>query len=368
MRLPRFRLRTVILAIAIVALVLAGWKVVDDGPRTHWLLLKLRFGGVEARRSASDEIWESVRNGAFQDLFGGVFGTAPGPQLLAQHRHLWQRRAELIIPALIDAARDPDPGCRARALKALYAMVAFHGSDLQKNQALPLFLTATRDRDDAVRTAAVGSLSGLADRDLETVLETFRSVLADPSLEVRQMAIWELGMLGILHPATQPDVAPILTGILVSRRDPRERIKAAQILSVMGVDRRRHPPGTGPDVVPALVAALRDPELEVRREAARVLGHTTLDAQARLISAWDSRRDAIIPALDAALAHDDVVMRQEAALALFGFGRREGVVLGLIEAAALDPSRKARSESAIEELRTEREEATPAPNPREEGP
>jgi len=63
-------------------------------------------------------------------------------------------------------------------------------------------------------------------------------------------------------------------------------------------------------------------------------------------------------------------MREEAALALFAFGRREGVFLDLIEAGALDrdPSRRGRFEQVIGELRTEREEATPAPTPPDEDP
>jgi hypothetical protein len=56
MRLPRFRLRTVLLTVALISLALAGWKVVVDGPRTHWLLLKLRFGGLLSLRDPDNKL------------------------------------------------------------------------------------------------------------------------------------------------------------------------------------------------------------------------------------------------------------------------------------------------------------------------
>ena len=58
MRRLRFRvgLRGLAALVALVALGLFGWRVYREGLGEHWMLLKLRLGGVLARRDALDEI------------------------------------------------------------------------------------------------------------------------------------------------------------------------------------------------------------------------------------------------------------------------------------------------------------------------
>jgi HEAT repeat protein len=262
----------------------------------------------------------------------------------------------------------PDAACRAEVLKALGFLAALHAPESEKLTVLRQILAATRDEDAVVRAAAVGSLASLAGCDMGAVVDAIRSALADPSVDVREAAAWELGWLGVVLPEAQPDAASILMPLLAGRDDPRVRVKAAQALSLFGVDGRRHPPGAGPDVAPALAAALRDPEVDVRRAAAAILGLTTRGARGRAISAWDKRKDSIVPALDAALSDDDEAVREDSALALFALGRRAPGVVELIEQAARDPNRPTRSkfELALRAWEAEQEVLAPAEPPSSE--
>ncbi|MDR3617813.1 MAG: HEAT repeat domain-containing protein [Paludisphaera borealis] len=297
MRLPRlrFRISTFLLAVALVPLVLVVYTLNRDGPEARWLLLKLRYGNVATRRSAAIEALQSEGQAKSRDMFDFIFPNPTNPRTLEAEQRGRRRRAELLLPALARAANDPDAACRAHSLHALGFLAALHASDFEKLLTLHQVLAATRDPDDSVRTAAVGALGGLAGPDTETVINALRSALADSSLEVRQKAVWELGFVGVSVPATQADVAAILIPLLASREESRVRVQAAWSMSFFGVDSFRHPPTTGPDVVPALVAALKDPDVEVCRATAVILGLTTSDAQGRKISKWEQRKAAISP-------------------------------------------------------------------------
>src|SRR5262249_27854816 len=155
----------------------------------------------------------------FHLLVASVLSGTPNARSMEAQWRRRQRRAKLLLPALADATKDPDPSCRANALRALQFLASLHASESEKLLTLRQILAATRDRDDSVRTAAVDSLAGLADRDTRAVLNAIQSALADPSVEVRQAAAQELGMLGVIVPATQPDVASILIPLLASRED-----------------------------------------------------------------------------------------------------------------------------------------------------
>lgn len=347
MRLPRFRLRvrTLLVLVALVALALVGLRTYRDGPETHWLLMKLRHGNVEARRSAAFRVGEA----GFLDIVDDLFSPPVSPGAAAARWHRQQRRAELLLPALVRVAEDPDAECRALAVRALHDLAVSRRSKPWKRLALRQVLAATRDRKESVRVVALGSLAGLAAQDTEAVIQTLRSALVDPSVEVRQAATKELGVVGVCVPAAQADVTSILIPLLASREDPRVRAKAAWGLCLFGADHRRHPAGAGPNVVLALVAAFRDPEVDVRRTVATILGLTTY---------WDQRKDAILPALNAAISDDDdETVREDSALALFALGQRDLAIIELIEQAARDPDRswKKPFDSALEEWRRERE-------------
>lgn len=353
MRLPRLslRLRTLLLLVALVALALVGHRIYLDGPDAHWLLLKLRYGNVEARRSATLQARESAYG------LEPAFSLPDDPSAWPEWRLRRQRRAVLLLPALLSLMEDPDAECRANAVRAVRAWAGRHPSKTEKVRALRRILAVTRDRDGSVRAAALESLTAYAfvTHDTEAVINAFRSALSDPSIDVRQKAADGLGGLGVIIPTTQSDAASILIPLLASREDARVRVKAARGLSYFGVDLRRHPPAVGPDVVPALVTALRDPEVDVRRTVAMLLGLTTLDARGKRITSWDRRKDSIIPALKASIADEDMAVRVGSALALFAMGLRDAAIIELIEQGVHDPdrTRRSRSVSALEEWEDE---------------
>jgi HEAT repeat protein len=359
MRLPRFRfrIRTLLLLVAFVAVALVAQRIYLDGPDAHWIVLKLRYGNAETRRSAALQARESEHVGMFHAMIDAVFSTAGSQQTSQAQRRRGRRRAELLLPALCRAAGDPDAGCRASALSALNLLACLYGSKTEKSVVLRQIIAATRDRDGSVRTAAVLSLAGLANCETGAVIDAIRSALADPSVEVRQAAARELGILGATVPETQADVASILIPLLASREDARVRVQAASGMCYFGTDSRRRPAGAGPDVVPALVAVLDDSDVDVRRTSASVLALTTFAGRGRKLSAWDRRKDSIIPALKKALADADKAVREESALALFAFGEREGAVIELIEQAVGDPGRSQKSdfELALKVWQGERE-------------
>lgn len=138
MRLPRFRfrIRTFLLLVALVALALVGQKIYRDGPETHWLLLRLRFGSVQARRSAAAQAFQGEGLAIFHELFGVAFSGSASPRTLEAVRLRRRRRAGLLLPALVRAAEDPDPGCRAEALRALGFVAALDASDSDKSLVL----------------------------------------------------------------------------------------------------------------------------------------------------------------------------------------------------------------------------------------
>jgi HEAT repeat protein len=362
MRLPRFhiRVRTLSLLVALVALALVGKRVYREGPEAHWILLKLRFGNVEARRSAAARIKQAEGAAMFQGLFPDFFSSTTNPQALPEYWRGRKRRAELFLPVLLRVVKDPDAGCRARALEALAVLAPPNASDSVSSLVLRALLEAIRDKDDSVRTVAVGSLAGLG-KDPKPVLKAIRSALADPSVEVRQAAARGLGQLALIVPTSQSDVASILIPLLASREEPRVRVTAAWTLGLFGSDQRRHPAGAGPDVVPALIAALSDPEVDVRRAAITTLGSTSYDARSRVISVWEKRKDSILPYLVTATSDGDKTTRENSALALFAMGNRDPAIIQLIEQVASDPARSQQSkfELALKEWQTERKTSAP---------
>ncbi len=363
MRLPRFRLRIrTLLWVALAALVvlgLIGQKVYHDGPEIHWLALKLRFGNVEARRSAAAEVWALEMKSRLRYLVDPPNSAGPPTPEFLQERWNRRRRTELLFPVLLRATNDNDPGCRANALKALDVVTCFSGSDHEQDLTFRQALKAARDPVNSVRKAAMNALSGLAKRDKEAVIATIQSALADPSIEVRQAAAWELGQLGLLIPESQPRIAAILIPLLAGREDPRVRAKAAWGMCLFGQDSQRH--STCPDLFPALLAALNDPEVEVRRALVDILGTTSSDSSGQKVLRWDKRKDAILSALKAAIDDTDKTIRENAALALFDIGMREPVLIELIKQAGRDPARvqKSRFVSALEEGEKERESKNP---------
>jgi hypothetical protein len=361
MRRLRFRLtiRRLALLIVLVALGLVGWRVYREGPETHWLLLKLRYGDVETRRAAA----QTIRKGA------GVVGlqewiredlVPKDPRERQNYLSLRQQRLDMVFPAVLHAANDPDPECRATALGVAAWLAVYQSSDLLKGQVLKKTLVALRDPEERVRASALGTLAGIAQQS--TALEAFKTALSDPSIHVQERAIRELGMLGVIARETQSEVASILAEVLASQRDDSVRIWAAWGLGFLGSDRRRQP-GTGPDVVPALIGALRDPEVRVRRKAASILSRSTIYNRLQQVSEWNLRKDAIIPPCRKALTDADEEVCDHAALALFWLGVRDADIIARLEAQCRRPDPNlARNEfrDALDAWKAESEPTMPA--------
>jgi HEAT repeat protein len=358
MRRLRFRIsiRGLALLILVVALGMLGWRVYLEGPELHWLLLKLRFGNVQTRRATAQEIQRSL-GGAFLGELVGMNTVPSAPLERQEFLTRREQRGDLVFSALIAASNDRDPQCRATALSTAGLLAVVRASDLRKAQVLAKALNAIRDREVVVRIAGLEQLVSIAEPSYALV--TLKAALLDPVVEVREVAAFQLGGLGIVVRETQHEVAAILAETLASPQDVRVRIKAAGAMFLFGKDDRRA--GAGPDVVPALIGALRDPEIKLRRASASYLGSTTFDARSRRVSSWISRRDAIIPACRAALSDHDEEVRDNATLALFWLGVRDREIIASLEAEgrSLSPILAHGYRDASEAWRVENEPTVP---------
>jgi HEAT repeat protein len=283
-------------------------------------------------------------------------GTNPVPEDPRERQEyltLRQQRGDMLFSALIYAAGDPDPECRATALSAAGTFAVLRPNDLRKSKVLRLALIALRDPNATVRAAGIEQLVYVAQPS--AALEAFKVALSDSSLEVRMTAIRQLGGLGYITRETQTEVAPILAEILASEQDGRVRVAAVWAMSSFGKDFRRDV--AGPDVVPALLGALRDAEVKVRRVAAYNLTST----QTQTISAWTTRKDAIIPACRKAMKDTDEEVRDHAAVALFFLGERDPEIIPVLEEGgrSADASRSRHCKEVLAAWKAESEPTVP---------
>lgn len=199
---------------------------------------------------------------------------------------------EVALGALLSALADPDPGLRLAALETLARRpaVAVPGH-------IEPFLVALRDEDARTRRAAAQALAGVSLREQvdeswwNRLSDALAAALGDRSPDVRLYAAMALGRLGEGGVSSVPRLVEALRDEL-----PLVRDHAATALGQMG-----------PSALPALEAALLDPE------ASR---HASVAWALRL--AGDPAR----PILERALAHPTDVVRLHAALALIEL--REG--------------------------------------------
>ncbi len=307
MRLPRFRftLRRMMVAVAIFALALFGHRLYREGVGTRWLLLKLHYGTVSTRRAAADEIRATGFGELARDVFGD--GQPKSREELIERRDRRARQARLWLRGLVEATNDPDPVCRAKASNAISVLTIALGTEADRDLARRHLLVALKDPEDAVREAACEALSGLAGPGVGATFDALRGALDDPSASVRETAARSLAFVGLIHKEAQTAVAPILIRLLAGRDEARVRIAAAWGLCRFGKDAVRHPATSGPDVVPALVAATwSDPAVEVRRAVAAIFATLEFDSRTGPdFSAWETRKEAIIPALTALLGDED---------------------------------------------------------------
>jgi HEAT repeat protein len=198
---------------------------------------------------------------------------------------LAQTKDPQALPALLDALRGEFYTVRSRAARALGA--------IRDPQAIQPLLEALSDNEPEVR---IGALVGLGRfQDSRTFDRMADLLLEDPQIEVRQAAAIALG--GTKHPQALPY-------LMVALRDPfwwYEREQAAgELLKAIE--------GMGPLAVEALLEALTDSEMTVRRYAATLLGRIK-----------DPR---VIEPLGMSLYDTHFEVGRAAAVSLAGFGGR----------------------------------------------
>ncbi|MBN1642454.1 MAG: HEAT repeat domain-containing protein [Anaerolineae bacterium] len=253
---------------------------------------------------------------------------------------------EVAVPPLIAALQDPDPSVRARAAQSL--------GQLRDQRATPALIASLADTSEGVRQAAAGALGQLGDA---LAFDPLVLVLQDPSPQVRQRAGEALLALAPTEPLAQQLHSLIHSGA-------EGRAQAATALGEL----------QDPRAIPALGRALYD-FVEVRQRATQALVgfgpalalatlRTALiaeDANVRAAAAeamgilGDS---AVQEALLAALQDPSVAVRQNAASALTtacdpSFAPRAQMIRSLVTGEATERERAAAQLGEIRERRAE---------------
>jgi HEAT repeat protein/beta-lactamase regulating signal transducer with metallopeptidase domain len=188
------------------------------------------------------------------------------------------RQASLEPTALVAGVADHEPQDAPATDRQAPAVTQ------KRDTAVPALLSVLKDEDATVRLAAVQSLGNLSDpRAVDALLVALKS---DTDARVREAAAEALGEID------SPRAVPGLIAALGSEKVGAVRAKIAWALGE--IDDKR--------AVEALGAVVRDPDVEVRRQAVSALGE--------LESA------AAVPMLIPALKDADVETRKEAASAL----------------------------------------------------
>jgi HEAT repeat protein len=192
-----------------------------------------------------------------------------------------ERNVARIRELLGDSQRD----VRATALDALVGLEVPDAEGLARE--------ALRDEDSFVRVTAVRLLGDLGDPESAHALA--ERLIHDGDPVVRQRAAEALGVLG-------GEVS--FEGLAAGLADPAERVRVACIESLAGQD-----PGRAAQTLSRLV--VEDASWQVRAQAARALGL--------------SGDPAVVPALEAALGDPNEYVRAAAANAL-GLRARDGAI------------------------------------------
>lgn len=250
----------------------------------------------------------------------------PAPEVRRQAAEGLRFGSAQALPALLAAANDPEPRVRLEVVIALGA--------LQDAQALDTLAARVFDEaDEEVRYYAVNALGELHDtRATQHLINAFETQALGH--RIRWGALWALG--------ERADPAALqLLGTALQDPDAEFRARAAESLAnpqwSMHADIAR--------VLPALVAAVRDPVVEVRRCACEAMGVNGALSEA-----------LVLPALTEALQDGDEAVRCAAVTALGridGPGQAESIL-----AALADPSWAVRL-AAAEALRLPAQAATP---------
>jgi HEAT repeat protein len=244
-------------------------------------------------------------------------------------RALWQIGGPAVdaTPALVAAAKDPDPGVRAAAVRAL-------GRTSPKLQSvIPPLVEALADGDEGVRAAAATALGEIWAEDRQTgsrsarlrlsppaeeaarpAIQPLMTVLRDKNPEVRGEAAWALSETG---PLAEPALGELTR---VAREDPAEK---ARLYSAIALGNIGPPARTA---VPVLLDRLRHDKVDgIRANTATALGQIHCDA------------DEVVPALVHMLLTEKFGDVRAAALqGLRAFGRDARPAVAVLQAAAAE--------------------------------
>ena len=161
--------------------------------------------------------------------------------------------ALLLISHLVTVLKDKVPSVRLAAVKSL-AKLDPVSPDIVTN-----LMEMLRDNDLGVRYQTARSLKQLHQTSYEVVASLIKIVGSNDSIEIREAAIESLGRLAQASPQ-------VIQALLDALRDPSPRIRyqAAENLGRLG--------DGSPEVIGMLLDALRDEHVIVRRQAVESLG------------------------------------------------------------------------------------------------
>jgi HEAT repeat protein len=199
-------------------------------------------------------------------------------------------------------------------LLAMEALVQLHAAE-----AAPALRAALRAPELAVRVRAAQTL-WLCTGDASELLPILLAGLDSPEQSTRDWSVQGLIMIGR---KSRPTIQPLMTKALHDPNGER-RYDAARVLQQIGPD---------PQALLELLAALKDSEVKVRRQAAHAIsfGQPTPKLQ-------EEQRKAVDAALAAALQDEDKDVRRTAAWALRARSSSSpSVTKALIEALQHDP-------------------------------
>ena len=250
----------------------------------------------------------------------------------------------VIVPTLLEFARDGDASIRAEAAAGLGHFAR------QSEPALEAVFAALDDADFYVRLRSAESLaycSARPDIAPEPLLGRIKAALVgaadDENPRVRASAVRGLGGLSS---RTRVDIPRVIEAL--GDPDTDVRLRAATYLSWYRPGKR------SPAVVPALGRTLTDPDARVRRASAGTLGRLGLDAEAAL--PW-LRASASDPEKEVREQADEAISAIEKAARDFRSHALPGAIAELGDA---DPAVRALAASRLEDFGSTAAEAVPA--------
>ncbi len=233
--------------------------------------------------------------------------------------------AKPAIPTLIQCLEDKDSTIRSGAAVALGTI----GSDAKT--AIPVLITKLKDKDRFVRGASAKALAGIGVKEDKT-LSALQKALDDPDADFR-MDVAEA--LAALDPESQAALLAIIK-VLQTDKEPGNRGSAALQLGKIKSTRIK-------SAIPALIAALKDEDDDVRGNVAQTLGNICEEAA------------TVVPALIERLNQSELVsVRIQAAQALGEFGPEAKAAIPTLNRSLKDPDDDVRvlAAQSLEQIKT----------------